>query len=221
MAHTITTVAFDYGGVLANMIDDSIIHHMADSAGTSFEELRTSIWKFRSEYDQGILDADTYWKRVIEHTGAQCPADSFDQNEMLDTLKHLDAIAYISFNPGILRWIRTLRAHNYRCIIISNMAGEMYDLLLKGTFLEHYFERVILSGWIHVNKPDPRIFEEAIHQMQVPADEILFLDDLPHNVEGARNVGLHSIQFTDTLSLEKRLAAEYPDLPRRGLVCPL
>lgn len=219
MEHTITTVAFDYGGVLAKMIDDSFIHHMADCLNADFDQFRTSLWKYRSDYDQGILKARAYWKLVAEHAHVSWPTKTTSQDELVETLMLLDMVAYLSFNPGLLRWIRTLRAKGYRCIIISNMSAETYDMLLKGSFLEQYFDQMIISGWLNINKPDPRIFQAAMRKMQVEAGEILFLDDLAHNVEGAKKAGLHAVQFTTTQELEKFLSAQYPDLPRTGLVC--
>jgi putative hydrolase of the HAD superfamily len=218
MTRKITAIAFDYGGVLAKMIDETTIGHMADSVHADFEHFRTALWKFRHDYDLGVLEADSYWMQVITDAQGYWPKDKIAQKEVLATLKMLDTIAYLTFNPGLFRWIRTLHAENYRCLMISNMAGETYDMLVKDTFLEPYFERVILSGWINVNKPDEKIFQEAIRKMNVPAQEILFLDDLPHNVEGARKAGLCAIQFTDCSSLERILAIEYPEVPRWGLL---
>ena len=219
MVEKISAVAFDYGGVLARMIDDSVICHMADTVGASVDSFRKSLWQLRHDYDLGVMEAAEYWRKVSVSAGASWSEDPSAQSELLETLMHLDAIAYSIFNPGILRWIRTLRAAGYRCLMISNMAGETYDLLMRNTLLEQQFERVILSGWIHINKPDPEIFLEAVRQLELNPEEILFLDDLMHNVDGARKVGLRALQFTDTESLYKELSEQFPQIPRTGLLC--
>ena len=219
MGKQIVAVAFDYGGVLARMIDDTVICHMADVVKAPADSFRKSLWQFRHDYDLGVLEASEYWREVSVGAGALWPEDTAAQSELLETLMHLDVIAYSIFNPGILRWIRTLRCGGYRCLMISNMAGETYDLLVRNTLLEQQFERVILSGWIHVNKPDPEIFLEAVRQLQLNPEEILFLDDLPHNVEGARRVGLQALQFTDNKSLHRDLFEQFPQIPRHGLLC--
>lgn len=43
-------------------------------------------------------------------------------------------------------------------------------------------------------KPDPRIFQEALDQMQVTAAEAVMVgDSLPHDVLGARQVGMRGV----------------------------
>ena len=219
MKHAITTIAFDYGGVLVNMINDTVICHMADSIGVGVERFRASLWKFRHDFDAGTLDAETYWQHVCEYAGMSWPTDPSHRREVVETLMHLDTIAYLTVNPGILRWIKTLRSAQYRCIMISNMSSETYDMVVKGSLLEQHFERVILYGWLKINKPHKEIFLEAVRQLNVSPHEILFLDDLSHNVEGARKVGFNALQFTDTETLYRMLEEQFSDIPRKGLVC--
>ena len=217
MKHHITTIAFDYGGVLAYQINDFIVCHMADAVGAEAERFKSALWKFRHDYDLGELEAATYWRMVSEEAGAKWP--EMKQEELLEMLMHLDTLGWVSINPGMLRWIAELRSEGYRRLIISNMAAETYDMLVKNSFLVTYFERVILSGWLNINKPDRRIFLEAAKQMDVDPSEILFLDDLPHNVEGARNAGFHALQFTNTSALYSALEQQFPEIPRKGLLC--
>ncbi|MGI9607876.1 MAG: HAD family hydrolase, partial [Acidimicrobiales bacterium] len=44
-------------------------------------------------------------------------------------------------------------------------------------------------------KPDPRAFERAAELTGVPLGRMLFVDDQPGNVEGARSVGLAAMWF--------------------------
>ena len=219
MPPVITTVAFDYGGVIAKMIDDTFICHMADTVGVGVERFRSAMWKFRHEYDLAMLEADRYWVLVAGAAGACWPQGESSRHKLLESLLLLDTIAYMNYDPGILRWVKTLIAANYRCIIISNMSPITYEMLVRNTIIEKLFERVILSGWLHVNKPDSEIFLEAVKQMDVKPQQILFIDDLAHNVDGARKVGLNALQFSDTSALHDTLRIQFPDIPRKGLVC--
>ncbi len=215
----ITTIACDYGGVLAQAIDRTHICHMAEEAGADQEAFFTSLWKYRHDYDLGALDAAAYWRMVCEGAGGQWPEDASAQQELIDVLMHLDTIAWAIINPGMLRWLVTLRREGYRRIIISNMAVETFDMLVKDHVLMHYFEHATVSGRIRINKPDREIFEEAARRADADLHQILFIDDLPHNVEGAREAGMHALQFTGTKDLEKALREQFPDIPRRGLNC--
>ena len=44
-------------------------------------------------------------------------------------------------------------------------------------------------------KPDPRAYHEALKNLGTRANEMLFVDDQPHNVRGGEAVGLDSIRF--------------------------
>ena len=44
-------------------------------------------------------------------------------------------------------------------------------------------------------KPDPRAFARAEEMIGVPADQMLFVDDQPINVQGALDAGLHALWF--------------------------
>jgi putative hydrolase of the HAD superfamily len=64
-----------------------------------------------------------------------------------------------------------------------------------------------LSG---VLKPDPRAYRRVLGELHVRAEEAVFVDDMPHNVCGASDVGMSSVLFdvTDPAgSYERVLAA--------------
>ncbi|MDY0289576.1 MAG: HAD-IA family hydrolase [Sphaerochaeta sp.] len=80
-----------------------------------------------------------------------------------------------------------------------------------------HFDDAVISGIIGINKPDQRIFEHASQRLDLAAGQILFLDDLPHNVAGAREAGLEALLFSTTQRLSEELAVSYPQLPLDGL----
>jgi putative hydrolase of the HAD superfamily len=52
----------------------------------------------------------------------------------------------------------------------------------------------VSSAEFGVMKPDPRIFQEALDQMQVSAvDAVMVGDSLPHDVLGARQLGMRGV----------------------------
>jgi len=45
-----------------------------------------------------------------------------------------------------------------------------------------------------VMKPDPRAFRGGAEALGLPAEQIVFLDDMPWNVDGARQAGMTAIR---------------------------
>jgi HAD superfamily hydrolase (TIGR01509 family) len=61
------------------------------------------------------------------------------------------------------------------------------------------FTRVFASHEIGARKPYPGIYRKVAEELQCRPEEIVFFDDLPANVEGARKAGLEAYLFSDTL----------------------
>ena len=56
-------------------------------------------------------------------------------------------------------------------------------------------------------KPQPEHYRRAIQITQRPAEQCLFVDDRPMNVEVARILGMQPIQFTSAAQLAADLRA--------------
>jgi putative hydrolase of the HAD superfamily len=56
------------------------------------------------------------------------------------------------------------------------------------------FDVIVDAGVIGVLKPDPRAFRHAAAELGLPVEQIVFLDDMPGNVAGARRVGLTAVR---------------------------
>lgn len=57
------------------------------------------------------------------------------------------------------------------------------------------FEAFVLSCDVGVFKPDPLIYETLIKALNLTPQEIVFVDDVLKNLEGARLAGIHPVQI--------------------------
>ena len=68
------------------------------------------------------------------------------------------------------------------------------------------FDGLVLSGPLHMVKPDARIFEHLLSTYSLRAEECLFIDDSPKNIAGAEAVGIKTYLFDgDAEKLTKHL----------------
>lgn len=83
----------------------------------------------------------------------------------------------------------------YRLGVISNSDGHMGELIAR-VGLGDCFERVIDSGNVSVEKPDPRIFQIAAEAMQVAPRDCVYVGDV-YSIDyvGARNAGFDAVLF--------------------------
>jgi putative hydrolase of the HAD superfamily len=56
------------------------------------------------------------------------------------------------------------------------------------------FDVIVDASLTGVMKPDPRAFREGAEALGLPAEQIVFLDDMPWNVEGARRAGMTAVR---------------------------
>ena len=55
------------------------------------------------------------------------------------------------------------------------------------------FKEIFVSSTIRLRKPDAAAFDHVVKAIGVPADRIVFFDDVSENVEGARARGLQAV----------------------------
>jgi FMN phosphatase YigB (HAD superfamily) len=69
------------------------------------------------------------------------------------------------------------------------------------------FREIFLSSAIGLRKPDAAAYDHVVQAIGVPAERIVFFDDLAENIEGARARGLTAIHVTSPDDVARALAA--------------
>ncbi len=70
-----------------------------------------------------------------------------------------------------------------------------------------HFTEIFLSSSIGLRKPDAAAYDHVIQAIGVPAERIVFFDDLAENIEGARSRGLTAIHVTSPDDVARALSA--------------
>jgi glucose-1-phosphatase len=69
------------------------------------------------------------------------------------------------------------------------------------------FREIFVSSTIGLRKPDAEAFDHVVQAIGVPAGRILFFDDLPENVAGARARGLKAVEVRSSADVAAALDA--------------
>lgn len=67
------------------------------------------------------------------------------------------------------------------------------------------FTAVLVSGELGLLKPEPAIYAELLRRTGARPEETFFTDDNPHNVAGARSLGIDAVLYTDARQLRREL----------------
>jgi 2-haloacid dehalogenase len=107
--------------------------------------------------------------------------------------------------PGSVTVLAELRAMDVRLVALSNWSAEMFPVARARFDFLSWFEGIVISGEVGVNKPDRRIFEHLIEHFEIEPATAVFIDDSPANIEAASALGFRAIRFTDASGLRREL----------------
>jgi epoxide hydrolase-like predicted phosphatase len=197
MPETIQAVLFDFGGVFT----DSPFHVVRDfgaELGVTPEEVTTVVF---GSYEH---DGDHPWHQL--ERGEITLESARELILALGRESGLEIDIYTLFgrmaengagadSKGLLvERVRTLKADGYTTGIITNNVAEFGDGWRGLIPVDELFDFVVDSSSVGVRKPDPRIFQLALQQLEdVPPRQTVFLDDYQANVDAARALGLNAI----------------------------
>jgi len=145
-------------------------------------------------FDTGKTEPEDFYREVIHKLEAKIGQDTFFQiyNDVF------------SPNPPVLDLLRRLKTNN-KLILLSNTDVERFGFIKKKFPEIFLFDDYILSYEVGYIKPHPEIYIEALKKARVRAEECVFLDDLPENIERAQRLGMNVILYGPQIDLEVRL----------------
>jgi len=203
----IRAIFFDLDGTLRHNVPspETIILDLAVSLGAPDvpeNRRRTLRWVhyYWAQSAELLHDAEAYkdsdkdfWANYIRHVlvAYECPAELLEQIHpqiyvYMDEQYHPQDV----LKPGVLDTLDALKAAGFGLALISNRTKPYLDILKK-LELESYFELVLAAGEIEVWKPEPEIFFHALQEMDLKAEETIYVGDNYYaDVVGAKRAGL-------------------------------
>jgi putative hydrolase of the HAD superfamily len=110
--------------------------------------------------------------------------------------------------PSVLAAAQAARRAGVKVGILSNSLGmEPFDPYEPYRFDELY-DTVLISEHYKMRKPDPAIYAIMLELMQMPAEELVFVDDTARNLPPAEELGIATvlaIDPTDTIAQVEQL----------------
>jgi putative hydrolase of the HAD superfamily len=190
-------ILFDVGGVLLTNSWDvkeraaAAAHFQIEEA--DFQERHAEIIEL---WERGAVSMGTYLDVAVFYKPRSFSRDEFvafmlDQSRLLPN--------------GAMTFLKELAASGrYLLGSLNNEARELNEYRFKTFALREYFDIALTSCYIGLRKPDPAIYQRAIDIVGASPERILFIDDRPENIGGAKTAGLSAIRFAglDAFRLE-------------------
>ncbi len=95
--------------------------------------------------------------------------------------------------PEMIELLEELREHEVMVILTTNNFASGQEILARRYLETGLVGAIVNSALIGHRKPDPEFFTITLDAFELEPGDALFVDDMAHNVEGARNLGIPSL----------------------------
>jgi putative hydrolase of the HAD superfamily len=157
-------------------------------------ESRTWFWSDSERASQGRLDLRAARYTVVAEAFSRLglPAPEWAE-EMADTYARERDEAVEPF-PGALEALRHLRGRGVRLGLLTNGASQSQRRKLERFGLTPLFDCIVIEEEFGAGKPDPRVFQHALAQLQALPDETWMVgDQLELDIVPARELGIRTV----------------------------
>ncbi len=190
----IKTIIFDLGGVYLNRGLWTFWDYIEDKFGIPAQEVRKNFLEYYGPYFSGEISEKNFWQQHLKDL------------KIKKDWKNLRKILLDSFKPQkeMPELINKLRK-NYRIGLLSDQTKEWWPYLDKKYEISKNFDFTVISYKIGFNKPQPEIYKIALKKSKCKSEECLFIDDLEHNLEPAKKLGMKTLFFENPKQIKKEL----------------
>lgn len=195
----IKNILFDMGNVLMDWNPD----HFLDVEGVFGEDreilmrgvYRSAEWVMT---DRGTVTFD----EALKLMSARIPERLMPAAARLTK----EWIPHVKYFEDMIPLVEALEKKGYLLCLLTNAGVNHHDYWPLSPFAKFFGDRIMLSADHRLLKPDPAYFEKALSMFGLKAEECIFVDDNPSNVEGSKRCGIDGIVFFDRAQLESELA---------------
>lgn len=194
----IKAVIFDMGGVLVRTVDPGKRAAWEARLGLAPGDAERIVLNspMGKQAQMGAITTADLWHWVQGEFG-------FD-DDTLAAFRH-DFWAGDALDDELVDLLRYLRL-NYQTALLSNFMDELQEVITIRHPMADAFDLVVGSAYEKMMKPDARIYELTLARLGRKPAEAVFIDDMLHNIEGARQVGLATIHYQAGMDVTAALA---------------
>jgi putative hydrolase of the HAD superfamily len=194
----ITVLFLDIGGVLlTNAWDQSARQQAAKTFSLDYGEMNERHHLTFDTYEEGKLGFDDYLDRVVFYQDRPFTREAFKSFLFAQSQPF----------PDTLDLMRRLKAHhNLKVAAVSNEGRELTVFRIQKFELDSLIDVFVSSCFVHYRKPDMDMYRIALDLVQVPPEQVAYIDDRSFLVDIAGELGIHSILHTSHESTRAALA---------------
>ncbi len=196
----IRNIIFDLGHVLVN-VDYAKFRNKLEADGVE-ERMYNGFFmggNYRNiGYEAGRISTTEFVEKCARELGLKMSGSAFADafNDMFSEIKPMSALVRSLAKEG-----------KYDLFLLSNTSPLHFEYIRENYDYINLLSDFALSYKLKALKPEPEIYIKAMDLFRTNPVECIFIDDLKENCEGARRIGIKTIQYdlNDHPGFEKAL----------------
>jgi len=177
----IRAVLFDMGGVIVQL---DALENVLGRSSLSSEEIWNG-WILSDavqQFERGQCSVEHFAESIVDELSLEGSAEEFIER-------------FVRFPQGLYPGAVEMAASippNVITGVLSNTSALHWDNQIDAEVVRGLFQRSYLSYAVGLAKPEREIFDFAVADLALPAEQVLFIDDNQINVDGALAAGLRA-----------------------------
>ena len=198
------TAAGTYQGLLLDI--GGVVHNTGVRMVGRLAEREPAMWPVIEEIGGIGSDRDELWQRMLRRQVSEreywaqraaelgaAVGEAWDTRALMDRFYQLPEQEWLC--APTIELMTDAKAAGLRLGALTNDMTAFHggEWVARQEHLK-LFDVIVDASLTGVLKPDPAAFRGGIEALGLPAEQIVFLDDMPWNVEGARQAGLTAVR---------------------------
>jgi len=194
----VKTLFWDNGGViLTNGWDRGSREQAVEKFHLDWDDFEDRHELMLNSFECGHTSLDEYLQRTVFYRERPYKPEEFKQFMFEQSQPIAEGMAVLTALAGKGRYLQAA---------LNNESLEINDYRIHTFHLRDYFQAFFSSCYLGVRKPHRGIYSLALKITQCEASECVLIDDRGLNLECAREMGMHTIQYKDAAQLRQDLA---------------
>lgn len=188
-AMNIRAVFFDFGGVIQRTEFQAPRQRLAQRFGMDYDDIDKLVFSSPSAIQAtiGAVSETEHWQAIAQRLKVR-------DEEIQEVEKEFFAGDII--DHSLLQYLSMLRPRFITGLISNAWSG--MRAYIERQRIAGSFDHLVISAEVGAAKPEARIYQIALEQAQVRADEAVFVDDVVENIEACERVGMKGILFMNS-----------------------
>jgi len=190
-------IFFDIGNVLCQLDFESVWNGFIEKCGIGIDRIKEALYNeyLFNGFECGKIQPEEYYRGVKKIIGCNITYQQFVEIWNSIVVK----------NDRMFNLAKRLK-ERFNILILSNT--NVLNAFVIDADIKEISNKVIYSYEVGYMKPDPEIFNFALHQANTLPENVLFIDDLLENILAAEHLRFNTFLFNKIENFESYIIDE-------------